>query len=379
MANIEVITRLKRARGAIKGQLTRAYNWIRAFNARNQTIKDLEIRLSVIEKTWTDFCETQDALIYLDPTFENDGELEAFEVDCYAAATTAKAIIARKQANQLQNTALDQQNASNRVNPINQIKLPPINLPSFNGSYDQWPNFRDTFKTIIDENKNLSDIKKLYYLRSALKDVAAKIIASVENYKVAWNFLEEHFGNKRILVHYHLQALIAFPVIQKESHSSLNKLLDTTKKHVRALKKLGQPTDQWSTILTHLMTAKFDNITKREWENKISSKEVATYDQFIEFTTNRCIMLETMHLTKPQRDKSSTSNNINKPNTSSKKTIAGVSTGSKSDICIICKKGDHKIYHCPMILNLTPQARNKEVKRLKIRKLFESRAHLQNM
>ncbi|EFN64615.1 hypothetical protein EAG_16165, partial [Camponotus floridanus] len=159
--------------------------------------------------------------------------------------------------------------------------------------------------------------------------------------------------------------LIKFPAIQKESHSSLRQLLVTTEKHVRALKKLGQPTDQWSTILVHLMTAKFDNITKRDWESKTSSKEIATYDQFIEFTKSRCVMLETMHLNKPQRDKSS-NNIINKTNTLNKKTIAAVSIESKPDICVICKEGNHKIYQCPF-LKSTPQARSKEVKKLKVR------------
>lgn len=385
MANTEAITRLKRARGATKGQLTRAYNWIRAFNVRDQAIEEVENRLFVIEKAWMDFREKQDALISLDPVFENDGELEAVEVDYYAATAAAKAIIATKQqqANQLQNsTALNFQNASNQVNSINEIKLPPINLPSFNGSYDQWPNFRDTFKAIVDENKNLSDIKKLYYLRLALKGGAAKIIASIEmsdeNYQVAWRLLEGRFENKRVLVHHHLQALIKFPAIQKESHSSLRQLLITTEKHVRALKKLGQPTDQWSTILVHLMTAKFDNITKRDWERKTSSKEIATYDQFIEFTKSRCVMLETTHLNKPRRDKSS-SNIVSKIKTLKRKTITAVSIESKPDICVICKEGDHKIHQCPIFLNSSPQARSK-VKRLKIRlnPLHESQAHPRN-
>ncbi|GAB1860779.1 Peptidase aspartic putative domain-containing protein [Camponotus japonicus] len=213
MANIEAINKLKRGRGITKGQLTRAFNWIRAFNKREQTIEGVEVRFSVIEKTWIDFREKQDALIDLNPAFENDGELEEFEAEYYAAAAAAKAIIATKQqANQIQNNVIDNQNVSNRISPINQRKLPPINLPSFNESYDQWPNFRDTFKAVIDENEHLSDIKKLYYLRLALKGVAAEIIASIEmsaeNYEIAWNHLEGHFENKRVLVHYHLQALI---------------------------------------------------------------------------------------------------------------------------------------------------------------------------
>ncbi|KYN12110.1 hypothetical protein ALC57_15724, partial [Trachymyrmex cornetzi] len=121
-------------------------------------------------------------------------------------------------------------------------------LPTFFGSYDQWPNFRDTFKAVIDENSNLSDIKKLY-LKLAFKGVAAEILESMEmsadNYDVAWNLLESRFENKRILVHHHVQALVEFPVMQKESPTELRQLLDHTEKHVRALKKLGELTEQW--------------------------------------------------------------------------------------------------------------------------------------
>jgi len=101
---------------------------------------------------------------------------------------------AKKSASLQQSRDIDSHGIGNAINPIDRIKLPPINMPTFNGSYDQWPNFRDTFKAVIDENSNLSDIKKLYYLRLALKGVETEILESMEmiadNYDVAWNLLE---------------------------------------------------------------------------------------------------------------------------------------------------------------------------------------------
>jgi len=360
-----------KARGMIKARITRARNWIRIFDIQSHSIEEVEVRLDAIQRAWEEFRETQDALEDLDAEFENDGERETFESEYYTASAAAKALIARHGRGRIsmqQNRDVGSQGIGNMNDPRDRVKLPPINMPTFNGSYDQWPNFRDIFKAVIDENRNLSDIKKLYYLRLALKDAAAEILESMEmtadNYDVAWNLLENRYENKRILVHHHIQALIDQPGLQKESPTGLRQLLDHTEKHVRALKKLGEPTEHWGTILVHLMTAKFDNITKREWETKTPAKEVATYQQFIDFTTNRCVMLETLQLDKAKFTKSVGSDlkTIN----ANKKSIAAAITETKSDKCLGCNQANHRLYHCPSFLNLTPQARGKEVKRLKL-------------
>lgn len=317
-----------------------------------------------------EFREKQNDLEDLDQEFENDGEREAFENEYYTAVAAVKALIAAQRRNEaVPNLDISSQTVNARSNAMDKIKLLSIHLPTFNGSYDQWPNFRDTFKAVIDENESLSDIKRFYYLRSSLKGIAAEIIASIEmsadNYEIAWSPLENRFENKRILLHHHSQSLIDFPTIHRKLHTSLRQLLDTTEMHVRALKKLGQPTDHWS-ILVHLMSAKLDSTTKCEWENKTSSKKVATYEQFINFITNRCIMLETLQLDKLKVSKSSALGSDNKSTATNKRAVAAVATKSKTENCLFCKKSEHKIHHCPAFLNLSLQSRIKEVKALKI-------------
>lgn len=193
MANDELISKLRRSRDVIKGQLTRAHNWIKTFDAENLQIEGVDVRLAVIERTWLEFGKNQDKLEEADPNAIGDGEREAFETEYYMASATAKALIAAHQRGSQSQTD-NNHNTGQANNSTSQIKLPPINLSTFNGSYDQWPNFRDTFKAVIDENQSLSDIKKLYYLRLALKEVAAEIIASItmsaDNYEIAWNLLE---------------------------------------------------------------------------------------------------------------------------------------------------------------------------------------------
>lgn len=78
MASKETIIKAERIRSTIKGQLTRAYNWIRTFDMQCQQIEAVEVRLAAIKRMWLEFREKQDALENLDSEFENDGEREAF-------------------------------------------------------------------------------------------------------------------------------------------------------------------------------------------------------------------------------------------------------------------------------------------------------------
>jgi len=75
------------------------------------------------------------------------------------------------------------------------VKLPKIKLPYFDGSYDNWSAFYDTFQSLIHKNNKISDIEKFHYLRGALKDSAAKVIQHLEvsamNYQSAWLLLEK--------------------------------------------------------------------------------------------------------------------------------------------------------------------------------------------
>ncbi|XP_035227669.1 uncharacterized protein LOC118199908 [Stegodyphus dumicola] len=49
------------------------------------------------------------------------------------------------------------------------IKLPDLSLPEFDGCIENWSDFKNQFDSLITNNSSLNDIKKLFYLRSALK------------------------------------------------------------------------------------------------------------------------------------------------------------------------------------------------------------------
>lgn len=97
------------------------------------------------------------------------------------------------------------------LSPKNIVKLPPINLPSFQGNYDSWLNFLDTYSALIHSNNSLSNVEKFYYLKSCLKGEAAGIIHSIEvtdlNYETAFKLVCERYENKKFIIQSHVKNL----------------------------------------------------------------------------------------------------------------------------------------------------------------------------
>lgn len=124
----------------------------------------------------------------------------------YSAITKPRLIIENAQPNN--NGGFFDTGSVNSRRDLTQIKLPTLLLPNFNGEYDQWLNFYDTFKSLINDNESLTNIQSFHYLRSALKGetllTIQSIEVSVENYEVAWGFLKDRFKNKPLTIHNHV-------------------------------------------------------------------------------------------------------------------------------------------------------------------------------
>lgn len=49
---------------------------------------------------------------------------------------------------------------------IEQVKLPPMNIPIFGGTYGAWRNFRDSFETAVHSNTEIGNIQKMQHLKA---------------------------------------------------------------------------------------------------------------------------------------------------------------------------------------------------------------------
>ncbi|KAJ8946582.1 hypothetical protein NQ317_002553, partial [Molorchus minor] len=382
---MENLSKLRFKRDIFKTQLSRLKTYFDTIDQNNLTslvITELECRLNINEGIYEQFNEKQSDIEFILENSESSNleqlssELQerlTFENLYFQLIASIKNTIAiyynkiqsnnindyASQAGNIQGSAVSMQSSAVSTAPGN-VKLPTIKMPTFNGSYDRWLEFRDAFMALVHDNNTLSSIQKFYYLQSALEGEAARLIQAFEvsaaNYAIAWDLLKQRFENKKLLVHNYIQAIFDAPTIIKESHIELRKLFDNFTKNIRSLETLGLPTKEWDALLIYILTSKFDHVTRRDWESFKIEGELPTIDDINLFLREKCELLEKL--------------NLNKKENKFQKTIkCHSSTVSKADSkkysCYYCR-GEHAIYQCSDFIKLDIDSRIKEASRLNL-------------
>ena len=235
------------------------------------------------------------------------------------------------------------------------LRLPKLNLPTFSGSYTEWMSFFDLFRAAVDSNTQLTDSEKLNYLRACLKGDAAKLICSVSitdaNYAIAMGLLTDRYANKRSIVQAHLQSIWSQPSMKVESASGLRKLLEVTNEHLRSLNELGQPTDQWDSLLVFWLSEKMDPESRKQWQLAHPGTELLTWNQLAEFLNTRSRALESSN-SKPIPQQANNQN--------ARERHSHVYTASVS--CVDGCNEEHKLHECLKFKTLSVPERFRIVK-----------------
>lgn len=361
--NNDSIRRLKSDRKQVVSQLERFNTFIRSCDQlTNQII--IKERLSKCEHLWEDFNKIQIELEYLEDTPEAISERESFEHKYFETICMFKELL-NESNNSSNNLNSNNYSQGNIGSVSNAVKLPPLDLPQFDGNYENWSCFFDTFVALIHSNNNLGKVQKFYYLQSCLKGEATQAISSIQvtdlNYEIAFKILCERYENKRLIIQSHLRSLFDMPSINKTCHSELRKYLDTIQKNIRALKGLNEPVDYWDTILVFLLNLKLDLNSKKEWEMFSLKNNATSFNDFMNFLTERCQVLESVEASKTVVVKPPDKPQIKPPMLRSRAYLAGANAQ-----CSFCNNGEHSIWNCPKFLSVSEQQRVNEVKKLRL-------------
>lgn len=241
------------------------------------------------------------------------------------------------------------------TNTYNNVKLPTLDLPSFDGNITQWHAFEDSFKALIHDNKTLTDVQKLYYLRSSLTGEALASIKDLSttsvNYQVAFEIIKNRFSNKRKIIYSHVDTILNIKSL------NLRSLINTIDQHMRCLQSLEVPVEKWDAIIVPIVLSKLDTKLIREWELHINSSiqkhSLPSYKQLIEYLLERSSAYSfssNRQITYQKTPKIVTALAKQRPQTQS---------------CVFCKE-NHLIYGCKNFLAKTPSERLKWVKETKM-------------
>ncbi|KAJ8978638.1 hypothetical protein NQ317_003288 [Molorchus minor] len=144
--------------------------------------------------------------------------------------------------------------SQNQVPPTNAdttktVRLPKLNLKTFNGDLHDFIPFWEQFMSAVHENNNLDSAAKFNYLKSVLTgralDTINGLTPSEACYNDAIDMLHNEYGNKDRIVDSYIQQLINLsPVKGKSDVAGLRKLYNITSAVTRSLTALGISTDR---------------------------------------------------------------------------------------------------------------------------------------
>ncbi|XP_031348317.1 uncharacterized protein LOC116174520 [Photinus pyralis] len=362
--NTEKIKELHYKRGNFKTKVTlfqRFINGLSPDNIAETDLINLQQRLAKFQLIYDQFDDIQNQLDRLNPDCEDNlEEREQFENNYYSLLSQGQQLVnLRKPPTEIANVSQTAKSAN--------VKLPKLTIPSFDGSFINWRTFHDTFVTIIHNNSDLTDVQKLCYLRSALKNEPANLISSLDtsdtNYSIAWKLLQERYNNKRRIIYNHVREILDVSNVSKGSHVTLRHLIDTIQKHLNCLKAMNQPVESWNALLIPMLLPKLDFNTIREWESFLNKKyesrdDIPTVEEFIKFLNDRQGVLESLSI-----NQSSSVNFKPFPKHKTDNVSAFATTATVDSHCASCK-GKHYLYQCEEFLKLPVNKRIERTKEL---------------
>ncbi|KAL4100913.1 hypothetical protein QTP88_020938 [Uroleucon formosanum] len=182
-----------------------------------------------------------------------------------------------------------------REDPVKSLsRLPDIPLPTFDGDYRSWPNFRDRFSALVDTRSNLSNIDKMYYLIGCLKGAAADAVrgipVSADNYELVMNTLSNKFNRPRLVATSLVDKLLQSSAMTQESLNDLNTFVGTFSESISLLDALKIP-DTGSFILFSIAFRRLPVSTRKLFEAN-STVDYPSIGQLLDFLRSRVAILE---------------------------------------------------------------------------------------
>lgn len=380
---------LKNKRRAFRTQITLVTKHVNEYVDTPSERAKLRDRMSRLRAQFDRFNDIQDELGLVEDYDTVEAEREATSEQYAEVAARASVLLAgweRVAAPPISRSANDTPASILSATPVG-IHLPKIDLPKFDGRLEKWTNFKDAFQTMIHTHTGLSEIQKLHYLRLSLSGKAQEAIESFtiseDNYKAAWDQLNETYDNTRALVLRHADLLSATPKMPDDSAESSRDLVNHMQSHLRSLQALGRSDQQIKNdLLVSIAVSKLDINTYKAWEQTLTGTEMPKIEDIFRYLRNashRCKVSEdttasnhasrqartTSPRPKAQRGQPPRSPKL--PRRTPTSPLSSISTARKeirqvyatatAPTCKFCKTGNHQEFRCTTFLEWTPDAR----------------------
>nr|XP_041630444.1 uncharacterized protein LOC121501913 [Drosophila kikkawai]XP_041630467.1 uncharacterized protein LOC121501916 [Drosophila kikkawai] len=348
-------------RGFCKSQITRAHNNALKFVDDIQSVDTIVVRLSQIQDNYLRFVRHSEELYAFqsESDWENpDDDFDAYEEKHYATHAILSNTLEELRRDQTSNNILATvQPADAPQRSHVDFQFERIKLPTFSGNYEDWKHFSDMFTDSIASNSSLTDCQRFHYLKSYLSGDALNLVKHIpvtnENYREAWDRLEQRYNKQSLIIRSFLNSFMTLPSATSTNLSTVRKLADGADEVIRGLRALDcEERDPW---LIFILLSKLDTDTCQAWAQCADSEgKGVTINQFLKFLTSRCDTLEAFHLVRPtQARRAATTHH------------ADTHPRREEPKCTSCQQ-THQLFKCPQFNGLDIAARREFLKTKKL-------------
>lgn len=204
-------------------------------------------------------------------------------------------------------TKIESSTSHSQCTSLSNVRLPKIQLPTFDGDIKRFPEYFDTFNALIHNSSTLSDTEKFHYLISSLSGDALTVVKtfplSSEYYGDAYAALIARYKCKRELAFTCWREVLNMNFNFKDPHE-LRKSLDLFEENLCILKSVSLPVDHWDFVLVYQILSKLDTTIRRDFEEKHSNTELPSYAQIKQFLQSKCeALVRDTHFTEQAKQK----------------------------------------------------------------------------
>ena len=221
------------------------------------------------------------------------------------------------------------------------VKLPKIEVPTFNGNILEWNLFWEQFEVTVHSKTHISDAEKFAYLRQAIKDGPARHVIeglahSASNYLNAVECLHKRYDKPRQTHKAHVKAILDVASVRDGHGKELRRLHDVLSQHLRALDAMEY--SSWSHLMTSIIELKLDQETLFEWERHTQGKKkVPDPRDLLDFLDLRAQACEAATLVEKKKQPTQ------QVKTQAVKKVSF--TATEDDGCVLCDVR-HPLYAC---------------------------------
>lgn len=232
------------------------------------------------------------------------------------------------------------------------------------------------FSSLIHNNKNISSVQKLHYLKANLSGEPLNLLSNFSttdaNYEEAWRQLVRRYNNKRYNCNAIMRTLFGTKKIQTESANAIRSLLDTTSTSLKSLENLGISTESSyaNASVVYLVVSKLDTESVKQWEQQVMmvQDELPTWNQlrdFLEYRYRTLEMIDTNGNRAAQHAKSTTKSKSFHASVEKEKENKSNNKSEANPECPMCHEG-HYLNQCKRLSLMPPKERQDFVQTTKL-------------